>query len=83
MSLFFRKVELHPSIQGWSMGHLAASLMHNFRFDGIEYDRCIDTSSGAFPIRYFPFTKNHFGVLIKSLLIVHGWIFFIQNIFFH
>ena len=34
------------------MGHLAASLLHNFRFDGIEYDRCIDTSSGAFPIRY-------------------------------
>ena len=46
-----RKVESQPRTKGWSMGHLAGSLLHNFRFDGIVYDRCIDTTTGAFPIR--------------------------------
>ena len=49
---FFRKVELHPNTRSWSMGNLAANLLHNFRFDGIHYDRCIDTSVGALPLRY-------------------------------
>ena len=46
-----RKVESDQRAKGWSMGHLAGSLLHNFRFDGIKYDRCIDTTTGAFPIR--------------------------------
>ena len=65
------------------MGHLAASLLHNFRFDGIEYDRCIDTSSGAFPIRYFHIAKNHFRVLIKYNESVSVWMILFKISFFH
>ena len=50
--VYYRKIEVHPTTQTWTMGNLAANLLHNFRFDGIHYDRCIDTSVGAFPIRY-------------------------------
>ena len=32
------------------LGRLASNLIHKFRFDGIKYDRCIDTSSGALPL---------------------------------
>ena len=32
------------------VGRLAANLIHKFRFDGIRYDRCVDTSTGAIPI---------------------------------
>ena len=33
-----------------NLGRLAADLIHKYRFDGIHYDRCIDTSTGALPI---------------------------------
>ncbi len=45
-----RKVELHPGVRNWSPGRLAANLIHAYRFDGIQYDRCIDTSLGASPL---------------------------------
>ena len=35
----------------WPPGRLAATLVHKFRFDGIVYDRCIDTTAGALPFR--------------------------------
>lgn len=44
-------MELHPQLRSWSPGKLAATLIHKFRFDGIVYDRCIDTSTGALPFR--------------------------------
>lgn len=46
-----RKAELHPAVRNWSPGRLAANLIHKFRFDGIHYDRCIDTSTGAWPLK--------------------------------
>jgi hypothetical protein len=46
-----RKVELHPAVRNWTPGRLAADLVHKFRFDGIHYDRCIDTSTGAVPLK--------------------------------
>ena len=45
-----RKVELHPAVRNWTPGRLAANLIHKFRFDGIRYDRCVDTSTGALPL---------------------------------
>ena len=45
-----RKAELHPSVRNWAPGRLAANLIHKFRFDGIKYDRCVDTSTGALPL---------------------------------
>ena len=41
-----RKAELHPAVRNWTPGKLAANLIHKFRFDGIRYDRCVDTSTG-------------------------------------
>ena len=46
-----RKLELHPTVRNWTPGRLAAAIIHSYRFDGIMYDRCVDTSSGAEPIR--------------------------------
>jgi hypothetical protein len=46
-----RKIELDPNVQKWTPGKLAATLIHRFRFDGIRYDRCIDTSTGALPFK--------------------------------
>jgi hypothetical protein len=46
-----RKLELHSSLRNWTPGRLAAAVVHKFRFDGIMYDRCVDTSTGAAPIR--------------------------------
>ena len=45
-----RKAEIHPAVRNWTPGRLAADLIHKFRFDGIHYDKCIDTSSGAYPL---------------------------------
>ena len=45
-----RKAELHPAVRNWTPGRLAANLIHKFRFDGIRYDRCVDTSTGALPL---------------------------------
>ena len=45
-----RKAELHPAVKNWTPGRLAANLIHKFRFDGIKYDRCVDTSTGALPL---------------------------------
>ncbi len=50
MSLL-RKLELHPSLRNWTPGRLAAAVVHRFRFDGLQYDRCVDTTTGAPPIR--------------------------------
>ena len=46
-----RKAELHPAIRNWPPGKLAANLIHKFKFDGIKYDRCVDTSTGALPLK--------------------------------
>ena len=46
-----RKLELHPAVRNWTPGRLAAAIIHSYRFDGIMYDRCVDTSIGAEPIR--------------------------------
>lgn len=46
-----RKIELHPAVQNWKPAKLAGNIIHKFRFDGIAYDRCIDTSSGALPLK--------------------------------
>ena len=46
-----RKLELHPAVRNWTPGRLAAAIIHSYRFDGVMYDRCVDTSSGAEPIR--------------------------------
>lgn len=51
LTALIRKVELHPSVRNWTPGRLAATLVHKFRFDGIHYDRCIDTSTGAVPLK--------------------------------
>ncbi len=37
-------------VRNWTPGRLAANLIHKFRFDGIQYDRCIDTTPGTPPI---------------------------------
>ncbi len=44
-------MELHEDVIRWPPGRLAATLVHKFRFDGIVYDRCIDTTAGALPFR--------------------------------
>ena len=44
-----RKAELHPQVSGWSPGRLANTLIRRFRIDGITYDGCVDTSTGALP----------------------------------
>ena len=30
---------------------MAANIIHRFRFDGIQYDRCADTTTGALPLK--------------------------------
>ena len=45
-----RKAEMHPAVRNWTPRRLAANLIHRFRFDGIRYDRCVDTSTGALPL---------------------------------
>ena len=41
---------MHAAVRSWSPGRLAANLIHKFRFDGIRYDRCVDTSTGNLPL---------------------------------
>ena len=44
-----RKAELHPRMTSWSPSRMASTLLRRFRFDGIHYDGCVDTSTGALP----------------------------------
>ena len=51
MASIVRRLETHPRARTWTAGRMAANLIHKYRFDGIHYDRCVDTSTGALPLR--------------------------------
>ena len=52
LSSIVRKLEGHSaSASAWSAGRMAANIIHRFRFDGIQYDRCADTTTGALPLK--------------------------------
>ena len=51
LAYVIRKLESHPGTSTWSAGQMAANIIHRYRFDGIHYDRCVDTSTGALPLR--------------------------------
>ncbi|TRY77882.1 hypothetical protein TCAL_09782 [Tigriopus californicus] len=66
-----RKIELDPRLTNWNPGHLAATLIHKYRFDGIQYDRCIDTSfTGAVPYKLD--LVNSFSKMALVRLLISG-----------
>lgn len=65
-----RKIELDPRFVNWNPGRLAATIIHRFRFDGIQYDRCIDTSTGALPLKLD--LVNSFSKMALVRLLISG-----------
>eukprot|EP00095_Tigriopus_kingsejongensis_P009018 maker-scaffold674_size113878-snap-gene-0.17 protein:Tk09018 transcript:maker-scaffold674_size113878-snap-gene-0.17-mRNA-1 annotation:"PREDICTED: uncharacterized protein LOC658236" len=63
-----RKVEQDSRLRNWNPGRLATTLIHKFRFDGIKYDRCVDTSTGALPYRLDLLNEYPKLALIRQLL---------------
>jgi len=49
--VLFQKLSNMLKMWNWSPGQLAATLVHNYRFDGIQYDRCKETFDGTPPLR--------------------------------